>query len=339
MVRHERIARVLALALLVGLPLLALGYQVALRPRMAQHRVIEIHAEAPEHGGFQPDSIRVEAGETVTLRFYSDDVTHGVAIGPGLGVDLGDIDPGQVREVTLTFDEAGNYTFYCNTWCSRDHWRMRGVVEVVDAGNTGAVPAAHPDPVIERLIAEGVDIDAAFSMDMGTASPEAMPEMPGPDPSPERGGRLLGSLQIPPDLQLLDWRRTHSPEQAVEVLAAANPGVPQQDLVDVVAYLWLSEISAERLSEARALYNKNCAACHGETGSGDGPASDTTAEDPAAFSDTAYLWQRRPDVLYAKIRRGGMGTDMPNFGTVFTTEETWLLVDYLLSMGIGAAEQ
>ena len=38
---------------------------------------------------------------------------------------------------------------------------------------------------------------------------------------------------------------------------------------------------------------------------------------------------RRSDVLYAKIRRGGMGTGMPNFGTVFTPEETWALVDYL----------
>jgi len=40
----------------------------------------------------------------------------------------------------------------------------------------------------------------------------------------------------------------------------------------------------------------------------------------------------RGDVLYAKIRRGGMGTDMPNFGTPFTTEETRALVDCLWSL-------
>ncbi len=34
-------------------------------------------------------------------------------------------------------------------------------------------------------------------------------------------------------------------------------------------------------------------------------------------------------MLYAKIRRGGMGTGMPNFGTVLMAEETWALVDYL----------
>ncbi len=43
------------------------------------------------------------------------------------------------------------------------------------------------------------------------------------------------------------------------------------------------------------------------------------------------MFTRRSDVLYAKIRRGGMSTDMPNFGTLFTAEETWALVDYLWS--------
>jgi mono/diheme cytochrome c family protein len=57
-----------------------------------------------------------------------------------------------------------------------------------------------------------------------------------------------------------------------------------------------------------------------------------TAVKPIAFSDLAYMWLRRDDVLYAKIRRGGMGTDMPNFGTIFTPDETWALVNYLRSL-------
>ncbi|MCC6803564.1 MAG: cytochrome c [Anaerolineae bacterium] len=48
-----------------------------------------------------------------------------------------------------------------------------------------------------------------------------------------------------------------------------------------------------------------------------------------AFADPAYMFGRRGDVLYAKIRTGGMGTDMPNWGTVFTPDETRGVVDYL----------
>ncbi len=326
---RERLALAITAAILIGLPLIMLGYQFVLRPRMSNTRVIDIRAAAPENGGFQPDSISVEAGETITLRFYSVDVTHGVAIGPGLGVDLGSIDPGQVKEVTLRFSEAGTYTFYCNTWCSRDHWRMRGVVEVIDPAHSDLLPTVEPDPVIEALAAEGVDIDARVHQDdEAMAHIMALPSRP----SAERGGSVIGSLSIPAEVESLDWRRTHTPQETADLLRAANAEVPEQDLLDAVAYLWLSGASAEQLAEAQTLYNKNCAACHGELGGGDGPVADATTETPAAFGNANYMWQMRSDVLYAKIRRGGMGTDMPNFGTLFTQGETWTLVDYLWSL-------
>jgi len=34
-------------------------------------------------------------------------------------------------------------------------------------------------------------------------------------------------------------------------------------------------------------------------------------------------------LLYGKIARGGMGSGMPNWGTVFSEEQIWSLVDYL----------
>lgn len=55
---------------------------------------------------------------------------------------------------------------------------------------------------------------------------------------------------------------------------------------------------------------------------------------PSAFGNESYMFMMRSDVLYAKIRRGGMGTDMPNFGTILTREETWALVDYLWQLAL-----
>jgi len=96
MERRERLAFVVVLLIVLGLPAAALGYQYRLRPALSPTRIIDIRAAAPEAGGFQPDAIQVKAGEPVTLRFSSGDVTHGIAIGPGLGLDLGHVDPGQV---------------------------------------------------------------------------------------------------------------------------------------------------------------------------------------------------------------------------------------------------
>jgi plastocyanin/mono/diheme cytochrome c family protein len=327
MEKREHLARIALTLIMIVIPVALLIYRYGLRSVENGVRVIDITAVMPEAGGFQPDSIQVQAGETVTLRFHAEDVTHGIAIGPGLGVDLGDVDPGHVKEVTLTFDQAGTYTFYCNTWCSPNHWRMRGVIQVRDAANT--IPAAHHDAVIEALTAEGVDIDDTVHNDSQAIRTEGMDTV---QLSIQRGAAVISELSIPTELTDGNWRRSHSPQQALTLLVSYNPAVSTSDLRDIVAYLWTENSTPRALVSATSLYNKNCAACHGQTGGGDGPMAALTVVKPIAFSDLAYMWMRRDDVLYAKIRRGGMGTDMPNFGTLFTPEETWELVDYLRSL-------
>ena len=331
MERRERLALLVTLLILFGLPLGILGYQYWVRPSLSPVPVVEIRAAVPEAGGFQPDSIQVNVGEAITLRFTALDVTHGVALGPGLGVDLGHVDPGEVEEITLTFDRPGTYTFYCTTWCSPDHWRMRGTIAVRDPDNPGLLQTPQHDPVIEALLAEGVDIDATRR----PAGHDARPQPTMPRPSASRGEEALPTLHVPPELQDEAWRRTHTPSEALSMLAAANPEVREGTLVDVIAYLWVSNMTAERLAVAEALYNQNCAACHGEMGGGDGPAAGLTRTEPVAFADPAYMFSMRDDVLYAKIRRGGMGTSMPNFGTLLTPEETWALVTYLRGFSAG----
>lgn len=322
----EFAARAAFVLIVIGLPLAAIGYQQLVRTASTAAHVIEVLASAPEAGGFQPASIQVQQGETVLLRFTSTDVTHGVAIGPGLGVDLGAVDPGHTQEVTMTFEHAGTYTFYCTTWCSPNHWRMRGVIEV--QGDSALVSSPQADPVIATLIAEGVDIDAVHSMSQNsTQEPIDRSAL-----SPERGAALLAAAVIPADVRSPEWRRSHTPAEAAALLAPLNPALNDTELADMAASLWLDD--AEDAEEGRSRYQQNCAACHGQYGDGNGPAADLTLVDPARFTDLSYMFHMRADVLYAKIRRGGMGTDMPNFGTVFTPEETWALVDYLWSLSL-----
>ena len=191
--------------------------------------------------------------------------------------------------------------------------------------------------MIDALIAEGVDIDDNVHMgEDDHPLPSIALDQP---PSAARGAALLTSVAVPDEVQDEDWRRSHSPAQALDRLIVSNPESARADLVDVVAYLWRGGLSQKAFAAARNLYNKNCAACHGESGAGDGPAASSTANNPIVFADPGYMFTRRDDVLYAKIRRGGMGTDMPNFGTVFTPEETWALVDYLRSLSTESASE
>jgi cytochrome c oxidase subunit 2 len=203
--RTEMIALVAVGLILIGLPAAALGYQHWLRPATASTRVIDIDAYVPEEGGFAPGAITIPMGEPVTLRFTAMDVAHGIAIGPGLDVDLGHVDPGQVKAITLTFDQAGTYTYYCNVWCSPDHWRMRGTIQVIDPANPAFVPPAQTDPVIEALIADGVDIDAQHEAGHGH---EDDPALAITRPlSVERGAALLNSVSIPDEVTDPLWRK------------------------------------------------------------------------------------------------------------------------------------
>jgi plastocyanin/mono/diheme cytochrome c family protein len=329
MQRREWIARIVLLIILIGLPAGIFMYEVVIQPHLTDHRVIDITASVSEAGGFQPNAITVQAGETVTLRFHSVDVTHGVAIGPALGIDLGDIEPGHVKEVTLTFDTGGTYTFYCNSWCSVNHWRMRGIIDVVDPVHPNPTP--QRDPIIDALATEGINIDADSSM--SSTAPATLPaSLFVKPPSAQRGAMLIDKVNTPSELRDLAWRRTHTPSEALQMLIALNPAATQTDLDDVVAYLWIGNVSPDLLANSASLYAKNCAACHGESGDGKGPAASQIVKTPVAFADLLHMSTRRGDVLYAKIRRGGMGTNMPNFGTVFTPDETWALVDYLWSL-------
>ena len=145
--KRNLFALLIVLLVSIGLPAALFGYQAwrsGPAAAAAGVRVIDIVARAPETGGFAPDHLVLKAGEPVRLRISSPDVVHGLSI-PGLGVDVQEILPGKVVEVELTPEKPGRYAFACTRWCSVDHWRMRGVIEVVpDAASSAGGNAAAP---------------------------------------------------------------------------------------------------------------------------------------------------------------------------------------------------
>ncbi len=131
-------------------------------------------------------------------------------------------------------------------------------------------------------------------------------------------------------------------------------------LWDAVAWIWMLQTSPEKLTKAAEQYITNCAACHGETGKGDGvmveglprfdPAkihqgghsavsenvgsgqmadSEMGLSAPGDFNRSPLLLGASPALLEGKILRGGMGTGMPYWGPDFTKEEIDSLIAYL----------
>jgi mono/diheme cytochrome c family protein/plastocyanin len=289
-----------------------------------------IHARMAENGGWNPDVIQAEVGKPLRLSLTSDDVLHSFAVGQ-MKMEAVDVEPGKVTDVTLTFDKPGTYTFYCTRWCGPNHWRMRGTIEV-------SGPSSSPEPVaiVPLYVTLGIDIDA----------PHESPVVPDSHPSAVSGQRLAADLEIS-EFYNPDYYRANSPYQLFAALDST--GLSDAEKWDMVSYIWQSNTTPETLANGRELYAQNCAACHGENGAGDGVfaddlarageastqtmdgAMDMSMQTPVDFTDSKRILGASPALLQGKILRGGMGTGMPMWGSIFTEEQISDLVAYLYS--------
>jgi cytochrome c oxidase subunit 2 len=314
-----RIAIFLGLALVVAIPIL----------HIAQGSdSIVMHARMAESGGWTPESLTVAVGEPLKLRLTSDDVTHGFAVGQ-LDQPAVEVKPGEMIDITLVFSEPGKYTFYCTRWCSLNHWRMRGTIEVVD-------PISQPEPARPPLYVElGLDIDADHQAS----------RVPARKPAAWRGALL--KRDIPSSLTSRDYYLSHTPLDMWSALRGepANHDLSDQQVWDLVAWVWQSNITPGEVKTGQELFTANCAACHGEAGAGDGVFAGQLArgadspgasqmpgehtQQPANFTDPVKMLSVNPAHLQGKIIRGGMGTGMPSWGSIFTSDQTWALVSYL----------
>ena len=286
-----------------------------------------LHAQMAENGGWSPDVIKAEVGKPLHLKLTSDDVMHGFAVGQ-MDMAAVDVEPGKVTEVSLKFDISGIYTFYCTRWCGLNHWRMRGTIEVSGS-------PSDPEPVSPPLyVSLNLNLDALHDT----------PVVPNSQPSAIRGQQLATNLSFN---QSTDYYHANSPYQAFDDLSTTT--LTESQRWDVVAYIWQSNTTPESLANGQRLYAQNCAACHGENGAGDGifaddlaqageasmqsmsGATDMMMQTPINFADPKRILGASPALLQGKILRGGMGTGMPMWGSIFTEDQIWDLIAYIYS--------
>lgn len=72
--------------------------------------------------GYSPANIEIPVGATVHFYVTSTDVVHGFAI-PGTNVNMM-VMPGEVNQLTYTFDEPAEYLLLCNEYCGIGHEYM-----------------------------------------------------------------------------------------------------------------------------------------------------------------------------------------------------------------------
>lgn len=100
-----------------------------------------------------------------------------------------------------------------------------------------------------------------------------------------------------------------------------------------LAGIEVAPVDWPKLSEGKALFQQNCAACHGETGKGDGPAGVSLDPKPANFWETEGKRGSSPYQYFNTVRLGVPGTGMAAWPD-FSDKETWAIAFYVKSLGM-----
>jgi len=121
-------------------------------------------------------------------------------------------------------------------------------------------------------------------------------------------------------------RQQIAAKAAAEDIARTARGLASQLLA---AYpVPLAPASAPDVARAGALYQAQCASCHGANGNGQGPLSPNMDPPPIDFTDRARAAERSPFALYQVIEQGLEGTAMPSFASL-PAEDRWALAFYV----------
>jgi high-affinity iron transporter len=123
--------------------------------------------------------------------------------------------------------------------------------------------------------------------------------------------------------------------------AAVRLKRPPNDLVAIHARFTAAlgaegqlELPEQALSVAdgRAVYERNCASCHGALGRGDGPAARGMNPAPPAIADPKDMRGASPALMYRVMSVGVPGTPMPPWGSTLSAQQRWNVVAYLQSL-------
>lgn len=89
--------------------------------------------------------------------------------------------------------------------------------------------------------------------------------------------------------------------------------------------------TAVNVEQGKKLYESNCAACHGPSGRGNGPAAQSLNPPPPDIADSSKTPMVTDGYLYWTIADGGvpLGTAMPAFKTTLKADEIWKIILYV----------
>jgi high-affinity iron transporter len=137
-----------------------------------------------------------------------------------------------------------------------------------------------------------------------------------------------------------------SADSALGAIAALLDRLVPPDSVARVADALIRRIGTDEplpsrppsLARGAAVYREQCAACHGETGRGDGPkAKSVEGPPPSNLADPAVMGGTSLLEIFRKVAIGVPGTAMPEFAENLSDDDRWAVAAYVATLQYGGS--
>ena len=87
------------------------------------------------------------------------------------------------------------------------------------------------------------------------------------------------------------------------------------------------------IAAGKQVFEKQCAACHGATGKGDGKMAGELNPKPSDLTDADWKHGATDGELYLVIHDGSKNTGMKPFASKITEHQIWDVINYIRTLG------
>ena len=112
-------------------------------------------------------------------------------------------------------------------------------------------------------------------------------------------------------------------------MPAFEEDLTDQEMWDVVFYIWTFPTSEELITQGKSVYDDKCSKCHGENGDGKGPDAGDLDHKPTNFTDFKKMVNEKSNGLFKNITEGEEDEDMPSFKKKLSPGERWNVINYI----------
>ncbi len=157
-------------------------------------------------------------------------------------------------------------------------------------------------------------------------------------PAGQGDGEMAGQLELPPrDFTQPDFRQTAVPADMFATITngrleggmppfgpVSSNAIPEAVRWDLVAAVYSLATPATALEQGEAIYAQECAACHGEDGTGSGPDAAAQETVPTDLTDFDYWYNRSNEQVFTALQ----AETIDSHDYTLSEDELWNVVDY-----------